>query len=154
MYSILVLGFDNSARSHIAEALIRYMANGTVEVCSAGVVAGKLDKRAVEVMREIGIDISGYSAHTIDDYAGRYFDIVLTVCDSVREHHSPSFPGQFSYISWSVADPALATGTDEEVRKQYRMVRNELIEHVQTDLVWRIGDEHWRTTLPGENAVP
>lgn len=153
MYSILVLGRGNSARSHIAEAIIRFMSNDTVQVCSAGVVVGKLDSRAVDVMREIGIDISGYSVNTIDDYAGRYFDVVLTVCDSVREQ-SPSFPGQFSYVSWSVADPSLATGSDEEIREQYRVIRNELIERVRTDLAWRIGNEHWRTTLPGENATP
>lgn len=149
MHSILVLGCDNSARSHIAEGIIRFMANGTVDVCSAGLVAGTLDKHAVDVMREVGIDISEYVVTTLDDYAGRYFDVVITVCDSLREH-SPSFPGQFSYVQWSIPDPALATGSEQEIRAHYRAVRDELIEHVCTDLQWRVGDEQWRTITPND----
>ena len=152
MYSILVLCTHNNCRSQMAEGIIRYMSNNSVIVASAGILPGRLDNYAVQVMREVGIDISKQHAKTLDKFLGRTFDLVLTLCDIGREHWV-NFPGQFTYLHWEIEDPTTATGTEEEVLERYRFVRDELIAYVRSDLVWRVGDDTWTTSLLEEGEL-
>ncbi|MGH3757584.1 ArsR family transcriptional regulator [Actinophytocola sp.] len=102
---VLFLCTGNSARSQIAEALLTHGAGDRVEVDSAGSHPKDLHPNAVRVMREYGIDISGRRAKHLDEYAGRRFDQVITLCDKVREV-CPEFPGGPEAIHWSIPDPA------------------------------------------------
>lgn len=152
MYSILVLCTGNNCRSQMLEGLIRYMSNNSVRVDSAGVRPGTLDPHAVAVMKDIGIDISGQHPKSAEEFTDRSFDLVVTVCDTAREQ-CPFFPGQLTYLHWPVPDPLEEEGTEEEIRRRVCEVRDELIDHVRNDLVWRIGDESWRTNLLGDDGA-
>ncbi len=136
----------------MAEGIIRHMSNNTVLVDSAGILPGRLDHYAVMVMQEIGIDIAQQKATMIDQFLGRTFDLVIAVCDIDREHWV-GFPGQFTYIHWDIEDPTKARGTEEEIIDRYRAVRDELIAYVRSDLVWRVGDDQWRTSLLEEDGL-
>src|ERR1051326_3595817 len=88
---VLILCTGNSARSQMAEGLLRQMAGDRFEVESAGVEPSHVRPQAIEVMREIGIDISGQRSKSVDEFAGQEFDYVITVCDNARER-CPAFP--------------------------------------------------------------
>lgn len=154
MYSVLVLCRHNNCRSQMAEGIIRYMSNNSVLVDSAGLLPGRLDPYAVQVMQEIGIDISRHEVKTLDKFLGRTFDIVLSVCDIDHEHEQwANFPGQFAYVHWEVEDPTAAKGSEEEIVERYRFVRDELVALVRSDLVWRIGNDQWKTSLLEEDGL-
>ena len=110
---VLFLCTGNSTRSQIAEALLRQLAGGTVEVHSAGSHPKSVHPNAVRVMHERGIDISSNESKPLSRFVGRRFDYVVTLCDRVREV-CPEFPGHPERIHWSIADPALEGETDEE----------------------------------------
>jgi ArsR family transcriptional regulator, arsenate/arsenite/antimonite-responsive transcriptional repressor / arsenate reductase (thioredoxin) len=112
---ILFLCTHNSARSQMAEGLLRAK-RGTrpIEVASAGDQPGTLHPAAIATMRDVGIDISAQSSKHLDSFRGQHFDIIVTVCDQVREH-CPVFPGIPDAIHWSIPDPSPATGTPTEV---------------------------------------
>src|SRR5437867_9861330 len=90
---ILILCTGNSARSQMAEGLLRHDAGDRFEVESAGTKPGKVRPEAIAVMREVGIDISGHRSKHVDELVGQHFDYVLTVCDNARET-CPIFPGK------------------------------------------------------------
>ena len=110
---VLFLCTGNSTRSQIAEALLQHLAGDTIEVHSAGSHPRRLHPNAVSVMRERGIDISSNASRSLDQFARRRFDYVITLCDRVREV-CPEFPGGPKRIHWSIADPALEGDTDEQ----------------------------------------
>jgi protein-tyrosine-phosphatase len=110
---VLFLCTGNSTRSQIAEALLRHVASAEVDAYSAGSHPKSVHPNAVEVLREQGIDISSAHSKPLSRYAERRFDYVVTLCDRVREV-CPEFPGGPERIHWSIADPALDAGTDEE----------------------------------------
>jgi arsenate reductase (thioredoxin) len=122
---VLVLCTGNSARSQIAEGLLRHDTANRFEVASAGVAPTQVRPEAVEVMSEIGIDISGHRSKSVDEFAGQEFDFVLTVCDNANEH-CPIFPATTKRIHWSFDDPA-AVEADTEIRLTvFRRVRDEI----------------------------
>lgn len=121
MKSILVLCTGNSCRSQMAEAYLRHFAGHRAAVYSAGLEAHGLNPRAMQVLQEDGLDVSGHRSETVGAYAGRAFDLVVTVCDHAREH-CPYFPAP-QVLHHSFPDPARATGTDAEVLEQFRAVR-------------------------------
>ena len=122
---VLILCTGNSARSQMAEGLLRAMAGDRVEVASAGVSPSHVRSEAIEVMREIGIDISQHRSKSVDEFSGDRFDYVITVCDNAREQ-CPIFAGDVQRIHWSFDDPAAAQG-DESVRlRVFRRVRDEI----------------------------
>lgn len=122
---VLFLCTGNSARSQMAEGLLRNYAGERFEVFSAGVAPTQVRPEAVEVMREVGIDISGHLSKSVDEFKGEEFDYVITVCDNAKEQ-CPVFPGQADRIHWSFDDPA-ATAGDENARiGVFRRVRNEI----------------------------
>ncbi|WP_035245837.1 arsenate reductase ArsC [Desulfogranum mediterraneum] len=130
--TILFLCTGNSCRSQMAEGLCRHFKDRELEAFSAGIERHGLNPLAVEVMGEIGIDISAQQSKTLNDLAGHSFDYVVTVCDHARES-CPLFPGESKVIHRSFADPpslAAAAGSDEEALPHYRRVRDELKEFI------------------------
>ncbi|HQY66511.1 MAG TPA: arsenate reductase ArsC, partial [Pyrinomonadaceae bacterium] len=107
---VLILCTGNSARSQMAEGLLRDIAGDRFDVVSAGTLASFVRPQAIAVMAEIGIDISGHRSKCLDEFFGQSFDYVITVCDNANET-CPIFPGRAKRIHWSFDDPAEAVGT-------------------------------------------
>jgi arsenate reductase len=126
---VLFLCVHNSARSQMAEGLLRSMAGERVVVRSAGLEAGKLRSEAVAVMSELGLDISDQRSKSVEDLAGERFDVVVTTCDEAREA-CPLFPGAFETLHWTIADPAAVEGDEETRLKAFREARDEVWAHV------------------------
>jgi len=122
---VLILCTGNSARSQMAEGLLRHMGGGRFEVESAGTHPGRVRPEAVEAMREVGVDISGHRSKSVDEFAGREFDHVITVCDHAREH-CPVFPARTERVHWSFDDPAAAEGDEAARLAVFRRVRDEI----------------------------
>jgi arsenate reductase len=120
---VLFLCTHNSARSQMAEGLLRNMAGERFEVFSAGTEKTRVQPLAIDAMREIGIDISEHTSKTLEAFAGRTFDYVITVCDRANES-CPVFPGATRRIHWSFDDPTAGTGSDEEKLRVFRTVRD------------------------------
>lgn len=128
MKKVLILCTGNSCRSQIAEGYLRVFAAGKAEVYSAGVETHGVNPRAVAVMAEDGIDISGHTSNNIGEYAGVPFDYVITVCDNAKER-CPFFPGEAQRFHYNFPDPAKAAGTEEEIMQQFREVREMIKEY-------------------------
>lgn len=123
---VLILCTGNSARSQIAEGLLRYDAGDRYDVESAGVELSFVRPQAVEAMREIGIDITGHRSKSLNEFLGQPFDYVITVCDNAKEH-CPIFPGIATRIHWSFDDPAAAAAGDDATQfAVFRRVRDEI----------------------------
>ncbi len=114
----------NSARSQMAEGLLRALAGGAVEAFSAGTRPSRLHPRAIEVMREIGLDISGQRSKGISELPAD-LDVVITVCDSAAAE-CPVVPGKARRYHWPIPDPAAAFGPPEEIQAAFRAARDEL----------------------------
>lgn len=125
MKNILILCTGNSCRSQIAEGYFRHFAGNNIKVYSAGVEKHGVNPRAVAVMKEDGIDISGHTSNLVDEFLDVDFDYVITVCDNAKEQ-CPYFPTKARKFHHNFPDPAKATGTDEEIMQAFRQVRNEV----------------------------
>jgi arsenate reductase len=121
MKRVLILCTGNSARSQMAEGILRHLAGDRFEVFSAGTHPVGLNRLAVEVLREIGIDISQHRSKSVDEFAGQHFDYVITVCDNARES-CPVFPGAGERIHHSFPDPAAFSGCRQSAA--FRQVRD------------------------------
>jgi protein-tyrosine-phosphatase/DNA-binding transcriptional ArsR family regulator len=121
---VLFLCTGNSARSPVAEALLRQRA-GRIDVASAGSHPKPLHPNAVRVLRERGIDIAGRPPRHLSDFEGQSFDYVITLCDRVREV-CPEFPGAAEYVHWSIADPAVAGGSAQDAYAAFQRTAAEL----------------------------
>jgi arsenate reductase (thioredoxin) len=128
---VLILCTGNSARSQMAEGLLRHDAGDRFAVASAGTRPGRVRPEAIAVMRELGIDIAGHRSKSVDEFAGQSFDYVLTVCDNARES-CPVFPGKTVKIHQSFADPAALEGSEEERLNLFRRVRDEMRLYLQS----------------------
>ena len=122
---VLILCTGNSARSQMAEGLLRSLAGERFDVASAGVSPSSVRQEAIEAMREIGVDISSHRSKSVDEFLGQEFDYVITVCDNANEQ-CPVFPGKTKRIHWSFEDPAAAEGSGEEKLRVFCRVRNEI----------------------------
>ena len=127
---VLFLCTHNSARSQMAEGLLRELAGDRFEAMSAGTEATHVRPLAVRVMGEIGKDISGQESKTLDRYLGEPFDHVITVCDDANEA-CPFFPGAVSRLHWSLEDPSRADGSEAERLAVFRRVRDEIRERLE-----------------------
>ena len=127
---VLILCTGNSARSQMAEGLLRHEAGSVYEVFSAGTKPTHVRSEAVAVMREVGIDISSHRSKSVDEFAGQDFDYVITVCDNAKES-CPIFPGHATRRHRNFEDPAAAEGSEEERLAVFRRVRNELRSYVK-----------------------
>ncbi len=121
---VLFICTHNSARSQMAEGILRNMYPERYEALSAGTIASNVDPYAVKVMSEIGIDISHQRSKNIEEFRGELFDYVVTVCDHAKET-CPFFPGKV-HIHKNFEDPANVDGTNEEKLAVFRRVRDEI----------------------------
>lgn len=123
---VLILCTGNSARSQMAEGLLRHDSGERFDVESAGTKASAVRTEAIAAMRELGIDISRHRSKNVDEFEGQAFDYVITVCDNARET-CPVFFGAAKQLHQSFEDPAgPLAGTEEERMKVFRRVRDEL----------------------------
>jgi arsenate reductase len=122
---VLILCTGNSARSQMAEGLLRQRGGGRYEVVSAGTKPVGVNALAIAAMREIGMDISMQRSKSVAEFAGQEFATVITVCDHAAEA-CPVFPGAPQRVHWSLPDPAAAAGSAEEKLAAFRRVRDEL----------------------------
>ena len=127
---VLILCTGNSARSQMAEGLLRHDSGGDFEVASAGVEASFVRPQAIKVMSEIGIDISNHHSKSVEEFLGQEFDYVITVCDNANER-CPVFTGNVKRIHWSLDDPAAVTGEEEVKLETFRRVRDEIRERLR-----------------------
>lgn len=123
MKRILILCTGNSCRSQIAEAYLRQYAGTKAEVYSAGVETHGVNPRAIAIMKEDGIDISGHTSNHMDEYRNIHFDFVITVCDNAREQ-CPYFPAQAKQFHRDFPDPAKAKGSEGEITARFRSARD------------------------------
>jgi arsenate reductase len=114
----------------MAEGLLRHDAGNVYEVFSAGTKPTHVRPEAITVMREVGIDISGHRSKSVDEFAGRDFEYVITVCDNAKES-CPVFPVKTKRIHWSIEDPAAVQGSQGEALTTFRRVRDELRARLQ-----------------------
>ncbi len=122
---VLILCTGNSARSQMAEGLLRQIAGDKFEVASAGIAPTSVRPEAIEAMREIGIDISRQHSKSIDEFLNQQFDFVITVCDNANEH-CPIFPGAVTRLHWSFSDPASVPGAYPRRLDAFRNVRDQI----------------------------
>jgi arsenate reductase (thioredoxin) len=124
--AVLILCTGNSCRSHLAEGILRAVAGDFLEVHSAGSKpAGYVHPLAIQVMQEIGLDISAHRSKHMNDFLQRDIETVITVCGNA-DQACPMFPGQMNRHHWGFDDPAHATGTDAEKLAVFRRVRDEI----------------------------
>jgi arsenate reductase len=131
---VLFLCTHNSARSQMAEGLLRHLAGDRLEAVSAGTQATSVKPEAIQAMAELGVDISGQSSKTLERYLGEPFDHVVTVCDDANEA-CPVFPGAKSRLHWSFRDPSRAEGSEEERLEVFRTVRDEIQARIREELL-------------------
>lgn len=128
---ILVLCTGNSCRSQMAEGFFRHYGGDQVKVYSAGLEPKGVNPRAIEVMREIGIDISGHTSDHLSKYLQQPFDYVITVCDNAAAN-CPVFPGAGAKLHWPFDDPAQATGSESEIMACFRNIRDQISDKVRS----------------------
>ena len=131
---VLFVCTHNSARSQMAEGLLRDRAGDRFEVTSAGTEATHVRPLAIRAMAEIGIDISGQESKTLERYLGEPFDYVITVCDDANEA-CPFFPGAKKWLHWSFEDPSRAEGPEDERLAIFRRVRDKIWKRIEQELV-------------------
>ena len=123
---VLILCTGNSCRSHLAEGILRQAAGDLIEVQSAGSKpAGYVHPKAIEAMKEIGLDISHHHSKHLSEFLNQSVDTVITVCGNA-DQVCPMFPGQVNRYHWGFEDPAHAEGSEEEVLRKFREVRDQI----------------------------
>jgi arsenate reductase (thioredoxin) len=122
---ILILCTGNSARSQMAEGLMRHAAGDRFEVASAGTKPSFVRPEAVAVLGEVGIDISRHRSKSVEEFAGQEFTYVITVCDNANAT-CPIFPGATTRLHWPFEDPAAVQGTEEERKAAFRRIRDQI----------------------------
>jgi arsenate reductase len=122
---VLFLCTHNSARSQMAEGVLRALAGDRFEVESAGTEETRVNPLAIRAMAEVGIDLGGHRSKTLDRFLDEPWDYVVTVCDSAHER-CPVFPRSARRLHWSFEDPSRAAGSDEERLQVFRRIRDEI----------------------------
>ena len=128
--TVLILCTGNSARSQMAEGLLRHDAGDRFTVESAGTKPSHVRTEAIAVMKELGIDISGHRSKSVEEFARTEFDYVLTVCDNAKES-CPVFPGHANRLHKNFEDPAAAEGTEAARLAVFRRVRDEIRDYLK-----------------------
>jgi arsenate reductase len=136
---ILFLCTGNSCRSQMAEGWAHHLGDDLVDAQSAGIEAHGKNPRAIAVMQEAGVDISGQESTRVTDDMIRNADLVVTVCGHAHEH-CPALPPGVKKIHWPLSDPAKATGTEEEIMAQFRATRDEVCRRV-AELIASLGSQ-------------
>ncbi|MBI3520222.1 MAG: arsenate reductase ArsC [Bacteroidetes bacterium] len=130
MKKILVLCTGNSCRSQMAEGYLRYFAKDKALVYSAGIETHGVNPKAIATMKDDGIDISNHTSNNVNEYSAIDFDYVITVCDNAKEN-CPYFPTKAKKYHYNFPDPAKATGTEEDIRKEFERVRDMIRKYCQ-----------------------
>ena len=131
MKRILVLCTGNSCRSQIAEGYLQQFAGEKAEIYSAGIETHGVNPRAVQIMKEDGIDISNHTSNNVEEYRNIDFDYVITVCDNAKER-CPVFPSNAKKFHHNFPDPAKAVGSEVQIMNEFREVRNLIKQYSQT----------------------
>ena len=126
---VLFVCTENACRSQMAEGFLRHHAADRFEAFSGGAEVGTLNPTAVDVMREVGIDISGHRSKDVAEFLGQNFHFIIRVCDKVKET-CPVLPGAIWYFDWSLEDPASVKGSPTERMTVFRRIRDEIEGHV------------------------
>lgn len=135
---VLFLCTHNSARSQMAEGLLRAMGSDRFEVMSAGTEQTHVRPKAIEAMAELGIDIGHQTSKTLDRFVNQRFDVVITVCDDANES-CPVFPNAGQRWHWSIDDPSKATGSQEERMNAFRGARDEMKRRIEDEIINKVG---------------
>jgi arsenate reductase len=135
---VLILCTGNSARSQMAEGLLRALGGGRLEVESAGTKPSLVRPEAIAAMAELGIDLSGHRSKSADEFANQPFDLVLTVCDNARET-CPVYPGAKRLVHHSFEDPAHVQGTEQERVAAFSRVRDQIRAYFEQELLPMLG---------------
>jgi arsenate reductase len=125
MLKVLFLCTENACRSQMAEGLVNHDLAGTVQAWSAGVQPSRVNPRAIQVMAELGIDISRHRSKSVAELADATFDLVITLCDRAQQQ-CPIFPGDTEVMHVGFPDPSRAIGTEAEIMATFRQVRDAL----------------------------
>ncbi|MBK7028959.1 MAG: arsenate reductase ArsC [Bacteroidales bacterium] len=130
---VLFVCVHNSARSQMAEAFLNLMGGEQFLAESAGLEPGKLNPLVVEVMKEVGIDLSKNATKGVFDFfkQGKYYQYVIAVCDEASAERCPIFPGMAKRFNWSFKDPSSFTGTEESKLQQTRIVRDQIKDEIE-----------------------
>ncbi|MDH4230949.1 MAG: arsenate reductase ArsC [Nitrospirota bacterium] len=139
MLKVMFLCTGNSCRSQMAEGFARTLGKGLVEPRSAGLLAAGVNKRAIAVMNEIGIDISGQKSEEINEDLLKTMDVIITLCGNA-EASCPCTPPEIKRIHWPVKDPVGTVGTEEEIMKEFRRARDVIGRKIQ-DFIQQIKKE-------------
>jgi arsenate reductase (thioredoxin) len=131
---VLFLCTHNSARSQMAEGLLRALGGERFAVASAGTVATAVRSEAIAVMAELGIDLTGQQSKTLEQFVGEPWDEVITVCDEANDA-CPFFPGGRNRRHWSTADPAAVTGDEAARLAAFRTARDSLRARIERELL-------------------
>jgi arsenate reductase len=131
---VLFLCTGNSARSQMAEGILRHLAGDRFEVFSAGTKPGVVNPHAIAAMREIGIDIAQHWSKHVNECFGKPMDTVITVCDNAKET-CPIFPGAPQQLHWSFEDPAAAEGSAEEKLAVFRKIRDQILGRIKNEFL-------------------
>ena len=142
--SVLFVCTHNSARSIMAEALLRQKGGDAYEACSAGTEAAQVRPLTLQVLQEAGIPTEGLRSKSVDEFMGRTFDYIITVCDSARQS-CPVFPGEGERFHWGYDDPSEVDGSDEEKLAAFRRVFTAISQRI--DLFMNVSDKR-RTADP------
>lgn len=127
---ILILCTGNSCRSQIAHGFLRQMVGDKAQVYSAGIETHGVNLRAIQVMQEVGVDLTNHTSNNVDEYREIEFDFVITVCDNAKER-CPYFPSKATKLHYNFSDPAKATGTEDEILNEFRTVRKRIEKYCQ-----------------------
>lgn len=130
MLKVMFLCTGNSCRSQMAEGFARDLGKGLIEAHSAGLMAAGVNRRAIVVMREVGIDISGQRSREIDPDLLRTMDVVITLCGNA-EDACPRTPPEVKRLHWPVKDPVGTIGTEETIMREFRRARDEIRAKIQ-----------------------
>ena len=126
---VLFVCTGNSCRSQMAEGMLMHYGKDKFEVFSAELEPSYVHPLAIKAMAESGIDLTGQHSKTVNELLEEEFSYVITVCDSAKER-CPVFPGKYKAIHWSIEDPASAEGTETERMKDFRRVRQDILERI------------------------
>jgi arsenate reductase (thioredoxin) len=137
---ILVLCTGNSARSQMAEGLLKHICQGEFEIFSAGTKPSSVRAEAIKVLAEIGVDISTNRSKSVDEFTNENFDYVLTVCDNAQED-CPYFPATTKLIHYSFTDPAAIQGDEKTRLDAFRRSRDQIYNYLKNDFYKIIGAE-------------
>ena len=130
---VLIVCTGNSARSQMAEGLLRQEGGDRFEVFSAGTKPTQVRPEAIAAMNELGIDISHQRSKSVDEFVGKPLDFVITVCDSANET-CPVFPGNVKRLHWPFEDPATVEGSEEVRRAAFQRIRDQIHAHIMVFL--------------------